>query len=149
MSARLPILHIEESEEDVFLLQYAFTRAEITNPVAVVSDGQQAIDYLEGTGEFADRERFPLPCLALLNLKLPKKMGLEVLEWIRGKPEFTWLIVIVLTSSIHDKDVQRAYQLGVNSFLVKPPDTDSLTDMCRALKHFWLVHNRPPAECHP
>lgn len=149
MSHLHPILHVEDREEDVFLLRYAFKRAEIANPVHVVTDGRQAINYLAGSGEFADRERFPLPGLVLLDLKLPQIMGLDVLEWIREESPVKWLIVLILTSSIHEKDVQRAYDLGVNGFLVKPADTATLTDMSRALKHFWLAHNRPPAESVP
>lgn len=138
------ILHVEDRDEDVYLLRYIFKRVEIRNPVHAVPDGQQAIDYLAGTGEFADRERFPMPGLVLLDLKLPLKMGLEVLEWIRSKPSLTGLVVIVLTSSVHDKDVNRAYELGANAFLVKPSDTDELTEICQALKQFWLVHNCTP-----
>lgn len=141
------ILHVEDREEDVFLLRYAFKRAGITAPVEVASDGQEAIDFLGGTGKFAGRERFQPPCLVLLDLKLPQKMGLDVLEWIRSQPGLRRLIVIVLSSSIHEGDVQRAYELGVNAFLVKPSSTDTLADMCAALKHFWLRHNHAPVEC--
>lgn len=142
-----PILHVEDREEDVFLLSYAFKHAEITNPVQVATDGKMAIDYLAGSGKFADREKFPLPCMVLLDLKLPYKMGLEVLEWIRQQPSLKWLIVIILSSSIHEGDIERAYRLGVNAFLVKPSNPHTLADMCRALKHFWLTYNHPPVEC--
>jgi CheY-like chemotaxis protein len=143
-----PILHVEDREEDVFLLQYAFKRAEINNPVQVAANGQEAIDYLAGAGKFSNRSQFPLPCLVLLDLKLPHKMGLEVLEWIRQQPALKALVVIVLTSSIDSGDIRRAYGLGANAYLVKPSDTGTLADMCMALKHFWLVHNTPPEECH-
>lgn len=141
------ILHVEDREEDVFLLRYAFKRAGIETPVEVVSDGKEAIDFLGGTGKFAGRSEFNPPCLVLLDLKLPQKMGLEVLEWIRSQPALRRLIVIILSSSIHEGDVQRAYELGVNAFLVKPASTDTLADMCVALKHFWLIHNHSPIEC--
>jgi CheY-like chemotaxis protein len=144
MAIQGPILHVEDSQEDVFLLKYAFKRAEIENQVLVVVDGQEAIDYLGGTGKFTDRVRYPLPCLVLLDLKLPYIMGLEVLQWIRQQPSLKTIIVIVLSSSIHEGDVQRAYELGVNAFLAKPSSTDGLADMCRAFKHFWLTHNQPP-----
>jgi CheY-like chemotaxis protein len=140
------ILHVEDREEDVFLLKYAFKRAEIKNPVHVVKDGQEAIDYLSGAGKFGDRQQFPLPCLTLLDLQLPFKMGLEVLEWIRQRPDLKSTIVIILSSSIHEGDIRRAYELGANAFLVKPASTDTLADMCQALKHFWLNHNQPPVE---
>lgn len=88
-----------------------------------------------------------MPCMVLLDLQLPQKLGLEVLEWIRQQPSLKWLIVIILSSSVHEGDIRRAYELGANAFLVKPPSTDTLADMCQALKHFWLIHNRPPAQC--
>jgi CheY-like chemotaxis protein len=141
------ILHVEDREEDVFLLKRAFQKAEITNPVQVARDGQEAIDYLSGTGKFADRIQFPLLCTILLDLKMPRKMGLEVLEWIRQQPSLKWLIVIILSSSAHEGDISRAYNLGVNAFLVKPSDANVMADMCKAIKHFWLIHNTPPLEC--
>jgi CheY-like chemotaxis protein len=142
-----PVLHVEDRSEDVFLLKYAFQQAEITNWVQVVVDGQQAIDYLAGVGKFGDRKQFPLPCTVLLDLKLPHKMGLEVLEWIRQQPSLKWVIVIILSSSINEGDIRRAYSLGANAFLVKPADVNKLVDMCRALKHFWFTYNCSPLEC--
>jgi CheY-like chemotaxis protein len=144
MVTNRPILHVEDRTEDVFLLRYAFERAQIENPIQVVPDGQQAIEYLSGTGKFSDRDRFPLPCLVLLDLKLPLKMGLEVLEWIREQPSLKWLIVIVLTSSIYEGDIVRAYELCANAFLVKPSGMSVTIDMCKAIKHFWLVYNHSP-----
>ena len=142
-----PILHVEDRQEDVFPLQYAFKRAEITNPVQVVMDAQQAIDYLAGAGQFGNRRQFPLPCTVLLDLKLPHKMGLEVLRWIRQQPSLKRLIVIILSSSSHEGDIRQAYDLGANAFLVKPSGLDKLTEMCRALKEFWFIHNCPPLPC--
>jgi CheY-like chemotaxis protein len=139
------ILHVEDRPDDVFLLKYAFKSAEIKNPVHVTEDGQRAIDYLIGKGQFADREKYPLPLLTLLDLQLPQKPGLEVLEWIRQQPALKSMIVIILSSSVYEGDLRRAYELGANAFLVKPSSTQTLADMCRALKHFWLVHNHPPA----
>jgi len=139
-----PILQIEDREEDVFLLQHIFKQVGIENPIYVAEDGQEGIDYLAGEGPYADREKYPFPSLVLLDLKLPRKMGTEVLEWIRADPALRSLIVIVLTSSIYEKDVQTCYDLGANAFLVKPSGMDNLKEMARALKDFWLVHNRPP-----
>jgi CheY-like chemotaxis protein len=147
VSCNNTILLVEDLEEDAFLLQYAFKRAAINNPVQVATDGQHAIDYLSGHDRFADREKHPLPCLILLDLKLPLKMGLEVLEWIRGQPPpVKHTIVIVLSSSVHEGDIARAYELGANAFLVKPSSSAILAQMCAALKLFWLVHNDPPIE---
>lgn len=140
-----PILQVEDREEDVFLFEYALKRANITQPLQSVTDGQQVIDYLGGTGKFADRDKYPMPCLVLLDLKLPIRLGLDVLGWIRQQPGLKSLVVIVLTSSINEGDMRRAYELGANAFLVKPSDADVLADMCVALKHFWLTYNRTPA----
>ena len=146
MTGTRPILHVEDSEEDVFLLRYAFQRADIKTPVQVVEDGQEAIDYLAGIGKFADRQEFPLPCLVLLDLKLPQKMGLEVLEWTRQQPAVKSLVVIILSSSVHEGDLRRAYELGANAFLVKPSNANTMAEMCKALSHFWLTFNRTPTD---
>ena len=141
-----PILLVEDREADAFLVQYAFQRAELTTPLQIVTDGQMAIDYLAGAGKFSDRTRFPLPGLVLLDLKLPYVMGLEVLAWVRQQPSLKRLIVIILSASVNEGDIAQAYELGVNAFLVKPSDLDTLADMSKALKHFWLTHNKSPLE---
>ena len=118
-------------------------KARIANPIHHASDGQQAIDYLQGAGKFADREQFPLPGLVLLDLKLPYVMGLEVLRWIRQQPR-TPPIVIVLTASAENADIAEAYRLGANAFLVKPSEASKLEDIVKAIKDFWLTHNTLP-----
>ena len=148
MNTRHPILHVEDSDADVFLLQYAFKVAGIDYPIQNVGDGQQAIDYISGTGKFKDRKQYPLPCVVLLDLKLPHVMGLDVLRWIRQESRCKSLIVIVLSSSFHDKDVERAYSLGANAFLIKPGDVTSFADMCKAISHFWLTYNQAPVMFH-
>ncbi|MDB6023555.1 MAG: two-component system response regulator [Pedosphaera sp.] len=120
-------------------------RAGVANPVQAVSDGQQAIDYLKGVGKFADRRKFPFPCLVLLDLKLPYVMGLEVLKWIR-KQHGMALVVILLTASAEDADIAAAYRLGANAFLTKPSEAAKLDDMVKAIKDFWLNHNKLPSE---
>jgi CheY-like chemotaxis protein len=105
------------------------------------------MDYLSGNGEYADRKRFPLPCLMLLDLKLPRVMGLEVLKWVREQPELKTIIVIVLTSSRLEPDVEMAYQLGVNAYLVKPSSPPELREMATGIKQFWLTLNHGPAVC--
>ena len=115
----------------------------VANPIQVASDGQQAIDYLQGVGKFADRQKFPLPSLVLLDLKLPYVMGLDVLKWIRQQPGEP-LVVIVLTASAEPTDIAAAYRLGANGFLIKPAGARALEDMAKALKDFWLTHNTLP-----
>src|SRR4026209_282034 len=122
-----PILQVDDDPNDVFLLQHAMKKAGVANPVQVATDGQQAIDYLKGTGKFADREKFPLPCLVLLDLKLPYVMGLDVLKWIRQQPGMV-VVVIKLTASAEDADISTAYRLGANAFLTKPSEASKLEE---------------------
>jgi two-component system response regulator len=142
-----PILQVEDDPNDVFLLQHAMTKAGVENPIQVATDGRQAIDYLKGSGKYADREKFPLPCLVLLDLKLPYVMGLEVLKWIRQQPGLA-LVVLLLTASAEDADIAAAYRLGANGFLVKPSQASKLVEMAKAIKDFWLTHNTLPQESH-
>ena len=139
------ILLVEDEESDVFFMRQAMQKAGVLNPLQVASDGQQAIDYLKGAGKFANRVEFPLPCLVLLDLKLPRVMGLDVLKWIREQPGAA-TIVVILTSSKEEADVATAYRLGANGYLVKPSDVSQLTDMAKSIKDFWLTYNICPAE---
>jgi CheY-like chemotaxis protein len=141
------ILLVEDEENDVFFMQQAMQKAGVLNPIRVVSDGQEAIDYFQGTGKFANRQEFPLPCLVLLDLKLPHVMGLDVLKWIRQQPEVS-ATVVILTSSSEEADITSAYRLGVNGYLVKPHNVSKLTDIAKSIKDFWLTHNTPPPEAH-
>jgi CheY-like chemotaxis protein len=136
---RTCILHVEDQEDDVFFLQQAFRRAGITQPVQVVTDGQQATDYLEGVGDFADREKYPLPFLVLLDLNLPFKSGLEVLEWLRSRPMHRAMVVVALTSSNQEADIHRAYELGANSYVVKPSAIQQQLEMAQHLKGSGLL----------
>ena len=142
-----PILLVEDDPNDVFFLQYAFESAGVANPAQVVEDGQQAIDYLAGTGHFVDRNKFPLPCLVLLDLKLPVKMGMEVLRWLRQQPGLQTIIVIVLTSSSNREDIDESYRLGVRSYVVKPLTVEARLELAKALKHYWLELSEMPSHC--
>jgi CheY-like chemotaxis protein len=143
-----PILHVEDDPNDVFFFQHAVNKVGVANPIQVVVDGQQAIDYLEGKDKFSNREQFPLPCLVLLDLKLPHVMGLEVLKWIRQKAGIE-LVVVMLTASGNQADIEAAYQLGANAFLIKPSEAGKLEDMVKAIRDFWLTHNMPPTSFSP
>lgn len=138
------ILQVEDREEDIYLLDRAFRQAGLEVRIQTATDGQQAVDYLAGKGRYADREQYPLPYLVLLDLKLPLRMGLDVLAWVRTQPSLRTLIVIVFSSSLDAGDVGRAYQLGANAFLVKPANFETLTEMCRAMAQFWFIYNEPP-----
>ena len=145
MSAREGvILLVEDDANDVLLIQRAFQRTHVANPVEVVRDGEEALAYLSGQGSFADRDRHPLPVLMLMDLKMPRKTGLEVLEWVRQQPGLKRLPIIVLTSSNQSPDINRAYELGANSYLVKPAGFDSLLDLVKNLDMYWLILNEKP-----
>lgn len=136
------ILLAEDEPNDVLLLQYAFEQAGLTSRLEVVHDGQEAIDYLSGANHFADRKLHPLPSLVILDLKMPRKTGLEVLEWVRRQPALRLMVVIMLTSSHYPEDVDRAYELGVNSFIVKPFDVEHRLQFAQLLKGWWLGFNQ-------
>jgi CheY-like chemotaxis protein len=109
-----------------------------------VRDGEEAVAYMSGTGPYANREEYPLPDLVLLDLKMPKCDGFEVLQWLRQQPGFRTIPVVVLTSSEQVRDVNRAYELGANSFLVKPFDFTNLVSLSETLKAYWLNLNKGP-----
>ncbi len=132
------ILLVEDNAEDVFLIQRAFSAAGATKDLVVVSDGQAALAYLKGLGQYSDREKHPLPDLMLLDLDMPKVNGFEVLSWIRSQKGLRQLPVIVLTMSVYHSDVQTAYLLGANSFLSKPVDFLDLAAAVRQMCDFWL-----------
>src|SRR6185503_17371937 len=138
------ILLVEDEENDVFFLKRAFKEVGILHPLHVAEDGQEALDYLSGHGEYADRERFPVPCLILLDLKLPRVMGFEVLQWIREQPALKSLVVIILTSSRLEPDIEKAYKLRANAYLVKPSTPPELRGIATAIKEFWLELNHGP-----
>jgi CheY-like chemotaxis protein len=142
MNERTSILHVEDDEQDVFFLQRAFGAAGIANPVRHVRDGEEAIDYLGGTGPHANRKEPLQPHLVLLDLKLPGKSGLEVLEWIRAHPTLRAMVVIVFSSSPEPEDVERAYHAGANSYIVKPVDLDQYAEIAILLKRWWLGYNQ-------
>ncbi len=136
------ILHVEDDEHDVFFLGRAFKAAGIGTPVQVAADGQQALDYLSGAGAYADREKYPLPALIILDLKLPRLNGMEVLRWVRAQRGLSCVAVIIFSSSAQEGDVDLAYQLGANSFVVKPGGTQEREAFAQAIKEYWLGFNQ-------
>lgn len=138
------ILLVEDDPNDVLLLKRALEKAEINMKIAVTNNGEQAIMYLSGEGEYTDREKHPYPLFILLDLKLPLRSGFEVLAWIRETPSTRRLPVIVLTSSKQPADVNKAYELGANSYLVKPVSYSDLVDLAKLLRTYWLTINQWP-----
>jgi CheY-like chemotaxis protein len=138
------ILLVEDDPGDVFRIQRAFRKANLVSSLEVVTDGEKAIQYLSGQDPYQDRDRSPLPVLVLLDLKLPRYSGFEVLSWLRTESNLKQLPVVVLTSSDYQLDIDRAYELGANSYLAKPPAPDALLEMVQTVGLYWSVLNRPP-----
>jgi CheY-like chemotaxis protein len=132
------ILVAEDDPTDAYFFQRAFKRAGIPVLLHFVRDGQEVIDYLQGDGQFADRTAHPLPQLILLDLKMPRLDGFEVLEWMREQPGFSSLQVVIFSGSGEPKDIKRAYGLGANWYLVKPHSMEELTALVGRFKKFWL-----------
>ena len=136
------ILLAEDDPNDVILFQRAMERASLSaDSLKVVRDGEKAISYLSGQGLYADRDLYPLPTLLLLDLKMPRKSGPEVLSWIRKQPQLRYLIVVFLTSSNSSDDVRIAYEAGANSYLVKPVEFTEMVEMIRHVTFYWLEMN--------
>jgi CheY-like chemotaxis protein len=138
------ILLAEDREDDIILVKRAFEKGEIANPLFVVRDGEEAISYLSGIGKYGNRAEYPLPDLLLLDLKMPRVDGFEVLRWVRQQPGFSALRVVVLTSSDQIRDVNTAYRLGANSFMVKPTDFQNVVEMAKTLRSYWLQMSKAP-----
>jgi len=128
----------EDDPTDAYFFQRAFRRAGIPVTLHFVRDGQEAIDYLQGAGPFADRTAHPLPQLVLLDLNMPRLDGFEVLEWVRKQPELNGLQMVIFSGSDEPRNIDRAYGLGANWYLVKPHSLEELNALVGRFKKFWL-----------
>lgn len=137
------ILLVEDREDDIELALRAFQKSKVANEIAVVRDGEQALDYLFARGAYASRDGAPLPELMLLDLKLPKIDGIEVLRRVRAEPRTRRLPIVVLTSSNEEQDLLSSYDLGANSFVRKPVDFAQFVEAVTQLGLYWLVLNEP------
>jgi CheY-like chemotaxis protein len=144
MSETHTILIVEDNATDVMLIRRAFAKLNIANPVQVVADGDRAVAYLSGQDAYGDRGQFPVPAFVLLDLKLPRRSGLEVLTWLRGQDNLRRLPVVLLTSSRQSQDVNRAYDLGANSYLVKPVEFEDLQQLLGTIHTYWIDYNEKP-----
>ena len=142
--SRTTVLYVDDDSNDVLLLQHACRKAGIVCDLRTAADGDEAITYLRGIDKYSDREQFPLPRLVVLDLKMPRVNGFEVLGWMRQIESFRRLPVVVLTSSNHEMDIKRAYDAGANSYLVKPVGFDALVDLVRTSYHYWMNLNAQP-----
>ena len=139
------VLIADDDSNDIFFLRRAFQKAGLNHPVLDVPDGERAIHYLSGQENYADRSRFPFPSLLILDLKMPKISGFEVLKWLNEQKEFPDLKVVVLSSSGLQSDIQKAKALGADDYRVKPADIDDMITMVKEVAERWLGQ-RPQAQ---
>src|ERR1041385_4517693 len=137
MHRNFHILYVDDDDNDLQLVHYAASQAGLSSHLHAVSSGGQAIDYLQGHGPYADRTKFPMPKLLLLDLRMPRMNGLELLEWVRSRPEFVGMVVIVFTASAHPVDIARACELGANVFVQNPSSRSELIHFVKLVKEFW------------
>jgi CheY-like chemotaxis protein len=141
------VLLVEDDPADARLIMRAIERVKIPARVVHVKNGDDAVSYLAGTEQYGDRKKYPLPCLVLMDVKLPRRWGLEVLQWMRSQKSGVERVpVVMLTSSQEAVDIRQAYDFGVNSYLVKPENTDQLLRMVSVLKDYWFSLNQAPPE---
>jgi CheY-like chemotaxis protein len=138
MNAKPVILHADDDPNDRLLIQIAIARAELSCDLRAVTDGEEAISYVKGDGPYSDRQCHPMPDLVLLDLKLPRKSGFEVLEWIRANPPTHILPVVMLSSSSHERDITQARDMGANDFFTKPVSIRELRFVMKEICHKWL-----------
>ncbi len=134
-----PVLLVEDDPNDIFLIERAFRKANVSSGLRIVRNGEEALNYLLHKPPYEDKDAFPSPWLILLDLKVPRKSGLELLGWIRQHHKLHRLPVLVLSSSNAPHDINRAYDLGANSYLVKPVEFSTLVDMVRMIDEYWLA----------
>jgi two-component system response regulator len=149
MNEKNIILLVEDNPDDAALTQRAFAKSNIANKLVLVKDGVEALDYLFATGAWAGRSEEEDPTLILLDLKLPKIGGLEVLRRLRAEQRTRLIPVIILTSSVEERDLIEGYSLGCNSYIHKPVDFSQFTEAVKTLGLYWMVLNQPPLPAKP
>ena len=142
----LSILIADDDAQDAMLVRMAAQRAALGIRLESVTDGEQAIDYLLGRARYADRQSHPFPSMMLLDLKMPRLSGFDVLDFVRNQPGLRRLPVVIFSSSDDPKDIKRAYEAGANSYLCKPHSSDDLSALLKALEEYWCKFNRFPPQ---
>jgi CheY-like chemotaxis protein len=140
------ILLVDDDENDVLLVKMAFQKNKILNPVHWAKDGLEAVAYLNGEGAYANRTLHPFPEVMILDLKMPRMNGLELLSWIREHPQYRVIPTIIMSASRLDTDIEKAYGLGANTYMIKPSSLDELAKMVKAAHEYWAVSVKPKAQ---
>jgi CheY-like chemotaxis protein len=145
----LTILIAEDSEDDAYFLRRAMEKIGWKNPVQILTDGGEVMDYLKGDGQYEDRSRYPFPSVMFIDIKMPRVNGFEVLKWLKEHEQCKVVPTIVFSSSDEPEDIERAYQLGANAYFVKPATADKLERMLRCAYDFWGLCAKPrvPVKC--
>jgi CheY-like chemotaxis protein len=138
------ILLVEDESSDAALLLRGFEKAKVLNPIIHLTNGDEALGYLAGVRQYADRRKYPLPALILLDLKLPGMTGIQLLQWMRVQGEIKRIPVVVLTGNDDPDTINAAYDLGANSYLVKPGNNAEIARMVEAIQRYWVKLNEPP-----
>jgi CheY-like chemotaxis protein len=139
------VLLVEDDENDVVLVQHTFKKAQIHNPLQVVTDGAEAVEYLKGDGKYEDRERWPLPELIVMDIKMPRLTGFEVLEWVKGNGgPLRRIPIVIVSGSDNPDDINRAYELGANAYMVKPMDSRGVEHLFQSITHYWGLECAKP-----
>lgn len=138
------ILLVEDTLSDATLIQRGFDKSNVQNPIVWVKNGQDALGYLSGFGQYGDRIRYPMPALILLDLDLPQMTGFELLQWKRTQPSIRRIPVVVLTGDSATSAINSAYDLGANSYLIKPGKPDEILRIVKTIQEYWLELNEPP-----
>lgn len=149
MQRQFTILIVDDDENDIFFVKRAFTEIDVHCKFQMLKNGQEVVDYLDGRGEYADRQKYPLPMMILMDLKMPVMDGFEVLGWLRSRAGIKVIPTIVFSSSDLPADITRAYELGANSFMTKSVTYDGLLIKLQTLSQYWLEHCKHPMVAEP
>jgi CheY-like chemotaxis protein len=146
MDQNFTVLLVEDDLNDIFLVKRAFKIAQIPTPLQVVTDGLEAIAYLKGESKYADRKSHPLPHLIVMDISMPRKSGFEVLEWVKQNPNrpLRRIPIVIVSSSDNPNDVNRAYELGANAYMVKPVNFRAVEHLFSSITHYWGLECAKP-----
>ena len=143
---RFTVLLVEDDLNDIFLVKRAFKMAHLPEPLQVVTDGQEAINYLKGEGKYANRQGYPIPKLIVMDIKMPRRTGFEVLEWVKGDGRpLRRIPIVIVSSSDNPDDINRAYELGANAYMVKPVNFKAVEHLFESITHYWGLECANPA----